>query len=273
MIQLLNEIQWTVDPVIIELFGREIRWYGLLFALGFILGHIIMSRIFQMEGIDLKELDILTYYMVVSTVVGARLGHCFFYEPEYYLSHPEEIIAVWRGGLASHGAAIGILFALWLYARSRPKQPYLWIVDRIVIVVALAGVCIRLGNLMNHEIVGKPTDVPWAFVFSLVDDKPRHPSQLYEAFCYLLIFGFLYRLYFKKYQQSTPQGLLLGWFLVLVFGVRIAIEFLKEDQVANEQELVLIPGLNMGQNLSIPFVLIGMYLIYRALKYHQAKTE
>lgn len=262
-------IIWNVNPVFIEIMGREIRWYGILFALGFIVGHYIMSKIFDIEKIDIKNLDALTYYMIFSTIIGARLGHCFFYEPEYYFSNPAEIIAIWKGGLASHGAAIGILLALWLYSRSRPNQPYLWIVDRIVITVAFAGVCIRLGNLMNHEIIGKPTNLPWAFIFTLVDNQPRHPSQLYEAIAYALIFFFLYRLYFKKYTTQTPHGLLLGWFLVLVFGVRILVEFLKEDQVANEQDLVLIPGLNMGQNLSIPFVLLGIYLIYRAYQKHQ----
>lgn len=269
IINLLNYITWNVNPVVIEILGREIRWYGILFALGFVVGHYLMTKIFQIEKIDIKHLDSLTYYMIFSTVIGARLGHCFFYEPEYYLSNPAEIIAIWKGGLASHGAAIGILLALWLYSRSRPEQPFLWVVDRIVITVAFAGVCIRLGNLMNHEIIGKPTDLPWAFIFTLVDDKPRHPSQLYEAFAYAFIFIFLYRLYFKKYTTQTPHGLLFGWFLILIFGVRILVEFLKEDQVANEQDLVIIPGLNMGQNLSIPFVLLGIYLIYNAYKKHQ----
>jgi prolipoprotein diacylglyceryl transferase len=273
IINLLNYITWNVNPVVIELLGREIRWYGILFALGFVVGHFIMTKIFEIEKIDIKNLDALTYYMIFSTVIGARLGHCFFYEPDYYLANPSEIIAIWKGGLASHGAAIGILFALWLYSRSRPEQPFLWIVDRIVITVAFAGVCIRLGNLMNHEIIGKPTDLPWAFVFTLVDQQPRHPSQLYEAICYAFIFIFLYRLYFHKYTTQTPQGLLLGWFLVLIFGVRILVEFLKEDQVANEQDLVLIPGLNMGQNLSIPFVLFGIYLIYNAIKNYQPKSS
>ncbi len=272
IISLLNYITWNVNPVVVEILGREIRWYGILFALGFVVGHYLMTKIFEIENIDIKNLDALTYYMIFSTVIGARLGHCFFYEPEYYLANPAEIIAIWKGGLASHGAAIGILLALWLYSRSRPEQPFLWVVDRIVITVAFAGVCIRLGNLMNHEIIGKPTDVPWAFIFKLVDDQPRHPSQLYEAICYAFIFLFLYRLYFQKYTTQTPQGLLFGWFLVLIFGVRILVEFLKEDQVVNEQDLVIIPGLNMGQNLSIPFVLLGIYLIYNAYKKYPSKS-
>jgi prolipoprotein diacylglyceryl transferase len=198
--------------------------------------------------------------------LGARLGHCFFYDPEYYLSNPLKILAVWEGGLASHGAAFGILFGLWLYARQKADQSYLWVVDRIVIVVALGGCFIRLGNLMNSEIVGSPTDLPWAFVFhnagSLAPMErlvPRHPSQLYESISCLVLFFMLYAIYLKK-KAFIPEGRLLGIFLIYVFGLRFFYEFIKENQVAFEEGMTL----NMGQLLSIPLVLAGIWLLYRS---------
>jgi len=257
-------IHWNVDPVIID-FGWPIRWYSLFFALGFIIGHYIMQKIMVEEGIDPANMDSLTAYMAISTIIGARLGHVLFYQPDYYLSNPIEILKIYEGGLASHGAAVAIIIALILYARTRPEQPFLWIIDRIVITVALAGCFIRLGNLMNSEILGSKTDVPWAFIFHRIDEVPRHAAQLYEAIFYLIFFVILYKMYYH-YKEKTPRGLLFGWFLIMIFGIRILIEYIKEDQVINEQDLVLIKGLNQGQNLSVPFVLIGMYLVYRAYK-------
>ncbi|MBD0257734.1 MAG: prolipoprotein diacylglyceryl transferase, partial [Cytophagales bacterium] len=162
MLSFLQYITWDVSPEILDTEYFSIRWYGLLFALGFLLGQQILIYIFKKEGKPASDVEVLTVYMVLSTIIGARLGHCLFYEPEYYLSNPLKILKIWEGGLASHGATIGILFALWLYARKKKDQSYLWVVDRIVITVALAGGLIRLGNLMNSEIIGKPTDVPWA---------------------------------------------------------------------------------------------------------------
>jgi prolipoprotein diacylglyceryl transferase len=196
--------------------------------------------------------------MAIGTVIGARLGHCLFYEPEYYLQNPVEILKIWRGGLASHGAAIGILAALWLFVR-KYKKPFIWILDRIVVVVALAGALIRLGNLMNSEIYGIETSLPWGFVFiSAVKPEivPKHPTQIYEALTYFLIFGLLLRIYIRSDSKFRP-GTLFSWFLILVFGMRFLIEFIKEDQVDFEAGMAL----NMGQWLSIPFVLLGIALL------------
>jgi len=197
---------------------------------------------------------------VVGTIVGARLGHCLFYEPGYYLRHPLEIIAVWQGGLASHGGALGVLIALYLYSRKHPDQPFLWLLDRIAVPTALGACLIRLGNLFNSEIIGVPTHVPWAFVFERVDPIPRHPSQLYESICYAGVFVMLLFLY-RRYRAQTPAGLLLGAFLVAIFTARFLLEFVKERQ---EAYTLNIP-LNVGQWLSLPFILAGAVLLWRAL--------
>lgn len=179
---MLNYIIWNVNPEIFSIGSFSIRWYGLLFASGFLIGQFIMGRIFKIENKPEKDLEKLMIFMVIATVVGARLGHCLFYEPEKYLSNPIEILKVWEGGLASHGAAIGILLGLYLYARNRAGQSFLWVVDRIVIVVALGGALIRMGNLMNSEIIGKPADVPFAFVFanSLDETLDEHFNKKYN---------------------------------------------------------------------------------------------
>lgn len=199
--------------------------------------------------------------MMVGTIAGARLGHCLFYDPAYYLTHPLKILMVWEGGLASHGGAIGILAALLLYSRKRPEQPYLWLLDRMVIAIALAGLFIRLGNFFNSEILGIPTDVPWAIIFDRIDSSPRHPAQLYEAVAYGSIFVGLYRLH-HKLGAKTPTGLLFGLFLTSVFGFRFFIEFVKERQAAYGLDLPL----SVGQLLSIPLFIAGIILLTRALK-------
>jgi len=254
---IIDSIIWNVKPEIFEIGQFAIRWYGLLFASGFVFGYIIMSDFFKREKIPQKMLDTLTTYMVVGTVVGARLGHCLFYEPADYLSNPLKILKIWEGGLASHGAAIGILLALWLFVR-KEKKPYLWVLDRVVIVVALAGFFIRMGNLMNSEIYGVETSLPWGFVFARWHETvPKHPTQIYEGLSYLAIFGILYLLYRKK-GTSLKQGYIFGLFLILLFSVRFIIEFIKEPQVGFEEQMAL----NMGQILSIPFVLLGFYLLF-----------
>ena len=254
-------ITWSADPEIFRIGGLAIRWYGLLFALSFVFGYIIMLRFFRREGVPDKVLDVLTTFMVVGTVVGARLGHCFFYEPDYYLANPVKILYVWEGGLASHGAGIGIILALWFFSRSQ-KRPFIWIIDRIVIVVALAGFFIRMGNLFNSEIYGTVTSLPWGFVFERASDAaeaadPRHPTQIYEGLSYLLIVIYLLWFYYRKEGKPAP-GFLFGMFLILVFGMRFLIEFLKVPQVGFEQSMTL----NMGQLLSIPFVVAGIYFAF-----------
>jgi prolipoprotein diacylglyceryl transferase len=254
-------IPWDVNPEIFRVGSFAVRWYGLLFASGFLFGYIIMHKIFKNENLSDAVLDRLTIYMAVGVIVGARLGHCLFYEPGYYLSHPVEILKIWNGGLASHGAAIGILLAIWLFVRKQ-KKDYTWAIDRIAIVVALAGFCIRIGNLMNSEIYGVETTLPWGFVFLRNGETaPKHPTQIYEALAYLLIFILLYRLYWRKKGEHI-QGTLISLAMILIFVARFFIEFLKEDQVEFEQGMTL----NMGQILSIPFIIAGCVWFYISIK-------
>lgn len=220
-----------------------------------------MLVIFNKEKKSEQDLNDLVWVMILGTVLGARIGHCLFYNPSYYLRHPEEILQIWKGGLASHGAAIGIMIAIYFYVRKRKDMTYLWIFDRIVITVALAGFFIRMGNLFNSEIIGKPTNSSWGFVFTSVDMIPRHPAQLYESIAYLFIFFFLFWFYFKK-EGKFKQGLIFGLFLVLVFSFRFFVEFFKENQSSFEAGMFL----NMGQLLSIPLVLLGIYLLFRKEK-------
>jgi prolipoprotein diacylglyceryl transferase len=248
-------ITWDFGPEIFSIGSFEVRWYGLMFALSFYFGYLIVQDMFRKEGIPEKKLDSLATWMIVATILGARLGHTLFYQPDYYLRNPLEILMVWEGGLASHGAAISIILVLWWFVKKQ-KWNYFWLIDRIAVAVALAGFFIRMGNFFNSEIFGKPTDVPWAFVFARVDNIPRHPTQLYEAFSYLAIFIFLL-LYYRKKDRKPAQGFLFGWFLILIFGVRILIEFFKEPQVMFEQTMTL----NMGQWLSIPLVIAGIVIL------------
>lgn len=257
---ILNAIPWDVGPTIFSIGSFEVRWYGLLFALAFVFGQRILTKIYVAEGRTEGDVDVITLYMIIGTVVGARLGHTLFYQPEYYLSNPIEILKIWEGGLASHGATIGILLALWLFSRKQ-QFDYMWVLDRIVIVVALGGSLIRLGNLMNSEIFGRPTDLPWGFIFlrqSEYSHVPRHPTQLYESFSVFLLFVLLYWLW-KKYKTALPKGLLFGIFVTALFTFRFLVEFLKEDQVAKEATMAL----NIGQQLSIPLILIGLIILFR----------
>lgn len=263
---MLNVIHWNVDPVIFHLGSFGVRWYSLGFLLAFLLGYLILSRMFKREKVDVKYLDTLLVYIFLAVLVGARLGHCLFYEPGYYLtgSHWIEMILPfghdaegWHftgyEGLASHGAAIGILLALWLFYRKYRVNP-IWIVDRLVIVIALGGAFIRLGNLMNSEIYGVATDLPWGFIYERNGETvPKHPTQLYESLSYLLIFLVCIAIYRKKDGKLRP-GALFGWWLIALFGVRFLIEFVKEEQVAFEKGMTL----DMGQWLSIPFILLGV---------------
>lgn len=254
----LASIHWNVDPEIFRIGRFAIRYYGVLWALSFYLGYLIFNQFVKKEGLRETFLDSLTVYTAVGTILGARLGHCLFYEPNYYLSHPIDIIKIWQGGLASHGAAIGIIIALYLFSR-KEKVAWVYVMDRIVITVALAGFFIRLGNLMNSEIYGVETNLSWGFIFERNGEIfPKHPTQIYEAFIYLLIFVMLYVIYYKS-KCKPRQGLLFGLFLASVFFARFIIEFVKEPQVDFEKAM----SLNMGQLLSIPFVIAGVgFIIY-----------
>ncbi len=265
-------ITWDVNPEIFHYGSFAIRWYGLLFATGFAIGYYIMLKFFKKEKVDVKLLDKLTTYMVIATIVGARLGHCLFYEPSYYLQHPLEILEVWKGGLASHGAALGILIALYIFHR-KTKLSYWWVLDRIAVVTALAGFFIRMGNLMNSEIYGKVTSLPWGFYFVRASEhadslQPRHPTEIYEALAYLAIFIFLLYYYYHKNGKPAP-ALLISFFLVFVFTARFIIEFLKVPQVGFERGMAL----DLGQWLSIPFILAGLAGIYFITKKQARLTK
>lgn len=264
----LAQIVWDVDPTIIKIGSFELRWYGLLFAAGFLLGYQVIVHVFNKENKPEKDLDSLLLTMILSTVLGARIGHYVFYEGHRFFDAPGTFI--WDmlvppyAGLASHGAFFGIVFALWLYSRKRADQPFFWVLDRVAITVALAGFFIRFGNFMNSEIVGKPTDVPWAVTFmknTQYDKIPRHASQMYEALSCLVLFVILFMIW-KKFKEKTPQGLVSGIFFIWVFGLRFFYEFLKENQVSFEDGMAL----NMGQILSILPVLFGIWLLSKGLK-------
>lgn len=272
---ILNYIHWDPSPEIFTIPGIDwpVRWYGLMWALAFIASFYFMNIVYKKEGRTDKELDMLTLYIIVGTIVGARLGHCLFYGPwfdeyspdgiliqEGYLSHPLNILKVYEGGLASHGGAIGIIIAMILYCR-KTKESWLWLFDRLVIVVPLAGMFIRLGNLINSEIVGRVTDVPWAFIFARVDQQPRHPAQLYEAIFCLILFIFMFWLWKAKRNKFGP-GFMFGFFCVVLWIERFVDEFFKENQVAFEDSM----SLNMGQWLSIPFIIVGAILMIRSFK-------
>lgn len=263
---LLQYIHWNPDPVALSLGFVHVRWYGLLFALPFAIGYYIMRDMFRRENQPMQYLDTLLTYIVIGTVVGARLGHCLFYEPEVYLADPIRILKIWEGGLASHGAGIGVIVALLLFSR-KTHISFWWVADRLAILVGLAGLTIRTGNLFNSEIYGKPTDVPWAFVFERVDNLPRHPTQIYEALSYFAVFLWMYWIYRRRMREGKTirPGWMMGLLLILIFTLRILIEFLKEPQVGFEQHMML----NMGQLLSIPFILAGIYLMLRKNSTHQ----
>jgi len=280
MMQNLLFITWDASPEMFTIPGIDwpVRWYGLLFACAFLCSQYVMAKVFKAEMRPAKYLDILTIYIVAGTIIGARLGHCLFYSPVYYLTHPLDILEIWEGGLASHGGAIGIVVAMWLYCR-KTGESRLWLFDRITIVVPLSGMFIRLGNLMNSEIIGLPTKMPWGFKFIRgeedsalyqvhgIDAVPaRHPAQLYEAiFCLFLFVLFFYLWKYKR--QVLAPGFTFGLFCVLLFTQRFFTEFLKEVQVDWENKI----DLNMGQNLSIPFVVLGIFFMF--FSYRKKRKE
>lgn len=261
-------IHWNPSPEILSLGPLSLRWYGLLFASGFVAAYLLLKKIFNRQKIPLQVLDRLLMHVAVGTVVGARLGHCLFYDPTYYLSHPLEIFMIWKGGLASHGGALGILIGCWIFSRKQKYLNFLETLDHVCLTVPLAGAFIRLGNLMNSEIYGKPTEVPWAFIFEKVDLLPRHPAQLYEAIAYFLIFIGIFSFY-RRHKYRLPEGAIFGLCISSIFTARFILEFFKEAQAEFENNLVL----SMGQLLSIPFVIIGLIFTWRALKRLRASDK
>ncbi|MBD5285223.1 MAG: prolipoprotein diacylglyceryl transferase [Bacteroides sp.] len=259
---MLDFITWNVNPEIFSGFVT-VRWYGLMFAIGFLVGYEIVAKMFKHEGAPERWLGILLIYVVIATIVGARLGHVFFYEWDVYRADPIKILYIWEGGLASHGGTIAIIIAVILYSIFVTKRSPLWTFDRLVIAIALVGGLIRLGNLFNSEIFGTATDLPWGFMFvrsrewhELYEGQGVHPTQIYEALCYFALFGLLMWMYWKKNAEERP-GLILGVFFIGIFLPRFLIEFIKNDQVAREATMTL----NIGQQLSIPFILLGVLLI------------
>lgn len=269
--QILYDITWTADPVIFEVGFFSLRWYALMFIIGFMIGSKLMEVYYKRDGVDPEKVYTLFMYCFVGTIVGARLGHCLFYDPDYYLAHPLEMLKTWKGGLASHGGTLGVFLAVLMYAK-KDKRSALWVLDRLGIAVAPVAALIRIGNLFNHEIYGHATSLPWGFRFienigawsrgaEPVFTAPSHPTQLYEATAYLIVFAVNTYLYYHT-DASRRRGLLLGVFFTGVFGSRFLIEFVKNVQESFEEGMAL----NMGQLLSIPFILGGIYLIVRALK-------
>jgi prolipoprotein diacylglyceryl transferase len=255
-------IHWNASPEIFSLGPIHVRWYGLMFAAGFLFGYHHGEKMFKHENIDLKWLESLFIYLIVATVIGARLGHVLFYGWEYYSQNPIEILYVWQGGLASHGGVLGILVALTIWSRKVSKRSILWVLDRVVVPTALVAALIRFGNLMNSEIYGVQTTMPWGFIFERNNETvAKHPTQIYESLSYLLTFGVMLYMYWKT-KAKDYQGLIFGVFFTMIFTARFFIEFIKEDQEAFEATM----SLNMGQWLSIPFVVAGVYLAIRAVK-------
>lgn len=264
----INYIHWNIDPIIFSIGNFGLRYYALCWLAAFVFSYIVMLRIFKKEGKTQELLDQLTMYIFLGTFIGARLGHCLFYDFDYYQDHLLEIFLPFQyvngkftltgfAGLASHGAAIGILTSMYLFCR-KTKVDFLWLADRLVLVVPVAGAFIRLGNFFNSEIIGTPSTLPWAIVFEQHDNIPRHPGQLYEALAYVLIFFILVLIYQNK--KSLKKGFLLGLFMVLLFGARFILEYFKIDQVDFEAGMAI----NMGQILSLPFIALGFYYIFRA---------
>lgn len=271
---MLDYIVWNANPVLIDSF-ITVRWYGLMFAIGFWIGFNIVAKMFKHEGAPERWLGILLIWVGAGTVIGARLGHVFFYAWDYYSQHPWKILATWEGGLASHGGAIGVIIAVILFSIFTTKRNPLWTFDRLVPAIALVGCLIRIGNLMNSEIFGHQTDLPWGFMFvrsaewhAMYEGVACHPTQIYEALCYLALFGLLMWMYWKKNAEERP-GLIFGTFLVGIFLPRFFIEFIKNDQEAFEATMTL----NMGQCLSIPFVLLGIGLIIYAMTRPKVKLS
>ena len=263
---MLSSIVWDVDPTIFEIGGRQIRWYGLMWGLGFILAYKYAEWLFKKEKYPEEWVDKLFVYSLVSVVVGARLGHCLFYQWDYYTSNPVEILKIWEGGLASHGGVFGVILALWWFSRKITKQSVWWLFDRLIPSVAVLCFCIRFGNLMNSEIFGFPTTMPWGFEFvrsrewhQLYEGQACHPTQIYEML-YCLTAGVVSLLMYHKFHLQKYVGLITGVSLLIFFGTRLLLEFMKNPQVAQEVGMTL----NIGQLLSLPLILLGCYLIWNS---------
>lgn len=256
-------MKWNFDPVLISFGEFSIHWYGVIFAAAITIGFHFAKFMFSHENRPQIQLDNLLFYVVSGVIVGARLGHCFFYEPLFYLSNPLKIVAIWEGGLASHGGGLGAILGIYIFSK-KFNTSFIWLLDRIVIPTALFGVFVRFANFLNSEIIGAKSNAPWAVVFEKIDSIPRHPAQLYEAFGYFIIFVLLLTIYLKT-QLREYSGALLGIFLTTLFAVRFLVEYIKVPQAS----YALGINLNTGQLLSIPFLIVGVVMIIISLLYQR----
>jgi len=262
---MISYILWNPDVIAFHIGSVAIRWYSLCWVIGLLSVYLLEHKLFKEQKIAEEKFEPLFLYCFLGILIGARLGHCLFYEPEYFIPHPLEMILPMRQdaagnwhftgyeGLASHGGTLGLMIALWLYVR-KTKLNLMRVLDNIAIVTPICACAIRLGNLMNSEIIGKPTDLPWAFIFERVDMLPRHPGQLYEAICYAIFF-FVGWYFYRKRPEKVGTGFFFGLCIFLIFTARIFIEYTKENQVDFENGMIF----NMGQLLSVPFVILGLY--------------
>lgn len=280
---MLSFITWDVNPELFTILGREIRWYGLFWVVGLLVAVYIVQKIYDNEKLPQKWFDSLFVYMMLGIILGARIGHCLFYEPAYYLAHPLKILYIWEGGLASHGGVLGIIIAIWLYSRNVTKRSMIWTFDRVIVPTGFTAAMIRLGNLMNHEIYGGPTSKPWGFRFienvnawkagaPAIFTEPSHPTQIYEALVYFLVF-FVTMYLFWKTDAKKKQGLLIGIAMIMIFVARFFIEFIKEVQVPSELLMRQNTGLILGQWLSIPFILWGVWLVWNAFRNNKTVVQ
>ncbi len=260
---MINTIIWDISPELFSIGPITVRWYGLLFALGIVSSYYTLLYIFNSEKLPQVMLDKFAVWAVLATIIGARLGHVLFYEPAYYFQNPGEILKVWHGGLASHGATIGLILVVIFFC-FKYKLPYLWLFDRMAVIVPIAAASIRFGNLMNSEMIGTPSSAPWAFIFTSEDLIPRHPSQLYEALVYLFLYIAMI-LWYKRRKGVIEGGLFVGVMLLVIFVARFFIEFIKNNQVEFEQNM----SFNMGQWLSVPFIIAGFGFLLYAFKKRQ----
>ena len=260
---------WNGSPEILSFGPILIRWYGALFACGFVIGLKILNWIGKQEKLKIESFDSMLIYVILGTIIGARLGHTLIYEPEIYLSDPIRIFKVWEGGLASHGGALGVMVSVLLWKRKYFNGTTLQLLDYLCVPSALVSAFIRMGNFFNSEIIGRPTGVPWAIIFSRVDSLPRHPTMLYECLAYVCTFLVLFSLFKFKVHRNKGQGFLLSIFFMLIFGFRFCIEFIKEYQVSSESQLPI----DLGQILSIPFILVGLFLFIRSFQASEIKKK
>ena len=270
------QIEWDVNPEIIRLFDVvPIRYYSLMFISGLLIGLYVIKKVWVKDGWLISDLDRLTVFVIVATIAGARLGHCLFYEPHYYLSHPHEIFLPFKiqnggveftgfQGLASHGGILAVFIAIWVFSK-KSNLSFFSTLDKVSLGGAITAIFIRLGNFMNSEIIGKATHSNYGVVFKRVDNNLRHPGQLYEAFAYLIIFLIINFAY--KNKQNRKEGFVFGLFFTLLFIVRFLIEYFKINQVGFEDGMAI----NMGQILSIPFIILG--IIITIMKYNPGQKK